>query len=160
MSEKGYKYWSDLLNDKFDTEQELFAAEKAYRDREQAKKEKELNLSKQKKQLADEISKQKKQLADEISECDKKIDEALKELESAKAECAKILEESNQQVEKILKTAREKVKSARTAKCDKITEFSNKFGCYTVYYTGDRAAKEIKRLDGEFNAILNSLFSF
>ena len=149
MSEKGYKYWSDLLNDKFDTEQELFAAEKAYRDREQAKKEKELNLSKQ-----------KKQLADEISECDKKIDEALKELESAKAECAKILEESNQQVEKILKTAREKVKSAREAKYDKITEFSNKFGGYTVYYTGDRVAKEIKRLDGEFNAILNSLLSF
>ena len=106
------------------------------------------------------MAKQEKQRADEGCECDKRSDEALKEVESAKAECAKILEESNQQVEKILKTAREKVKSAREAKYDKITEFSNKFGGYTVYYTGDRAAKEIKRLDGEFNAILNSLLSF
>lgn len=146
------KYWSDVCNDKFDTEEELLAAEKALQDAEKEKKEKEAT-----------ISKQKKQLANEIAECDNAIDEAFANREEVKKKCAEILENSNKQVEELLKEANDAINKAKTSKYDKIAEFNNKFGSpYTVSYTGEKAEKEFKRLQNElsnYGTIFDSLIS-
>lgn len=106
------KYYSDVLNKIYDTEEELVEAEKAFerekKDREAAKEAGEAAIS-----VAKEV-----------------LDKVAKEYELAKDKAAEILDTSNKEVEKIMKDAEDAYKKAEEAYFRALWDQKKKFGTY------------------------------
>ncbi len=132
------KFYSDVLNKFFDTASECSEAEETYKLQKQ-------EIEKQKKEQQALISKDKKELSDNIRLAEDNLAKAYEEYELAKDEAKKILEESNQKVLDLLNPAKEEIKKCQKARYDAISKFNQKYGAYTVQYTGDKAFQELKR---------------
>ena len=132
------KYYSDIVNKVFDSEEECVNAEKEFNEKKEA-------AEAERKAKAALVSKEKKELSDAVEAAESKLSKAYEEYDLAKEEVKKILEESNQKALDILNPAKEAIREAQKERYTAISEFNKKYGIYTAQYTGDRAFKEFKR---------------
>ena len=142
------RYYSDKLEKLFENEEDLSKAEKEF-DEMQAKKEKEKQ----------ELLASKKEMATAIEKANETIEEARENYAKVYDEAEKIVKKAKEEAENILKPAREKIKEAQYAKYNAVKAFNQKYGPYTVSYTGEKAYNEFKRNSDWFNHIIRELFS-
>lgn len=152
------KYYSDITEKVYNTEEELKAAEKEVLD----KKEQE---EKNKKALAEKntaVSAKKKELSTEIRKQEDAINEAYKELEEARKKANEILAEARKRANAVVKTASDKLDEETQKRRDLITSWNKEFGPYTVTYTGERAEEEYRRTLHRIKSMFesNPFFSF
>lgn len=145
------KFYSEILNKLFDSEEEVKTAEDSYR-----KEQEEKEAKKKAEALA--VSKEKKELALAIDEAESNLNKAYDEYEEAKAEVKKILDESNKQMLEIITPAKKKIEEAQKAKFKAIADFNSKFGVYTTQYSGDRAYKEFNRAKSWINDMFDKIW--
>lgn len=136
-------FYSDVLDDYFDTEKECQNAEKAYEEKQKA-----IEVKK------NEVSKQKKELADAIDEADKELNAAYSNLELIYTQANDILKEAREEANKLVSDGKAKLKEAQQKKFDAVSNFNKKFGVYTTQYSGERALEELRRA----NSWLNDIF--
>ena len=141
------KYYSEVLHKNFDTVKELEAAEKA-----EAKKQEEA-----KEELV-KVTNEKKAMAKKVEDASEALQEAYNKYDLAKEDVAKIIAEAKLEIEEILKPAKEAIKEAQKNRYDAIAEFSNKYGKYSVVYTGDKAYQEMQRARRYMDNIFKNSF--
>lgn len=144
------KYYSEILDKAFDTEEECFKAEQQHKD--MLAKQKQETQKTEKNQ-----SKAKKELADKVKQAEKNLDQAKKEYNQAEDKVAEILERSNKEITEILTAAKKKVAEAERLKRDALLAFNKEFGAYTKVYTGEQAIEEFNRA---WSKISNPFFTF
>lgn len=151
------KFYSDLLNTYFDTQEDAEQAEA------------EFKVPTVDKSPAEEPKNEKKALAKKISELDDKVAQAQAEYEKRKdivvklyeeklAEAKKIVKEAEEDALKILKEEKKKVNDAVSERYSAICEFTDKYGCYTKQYSGKRAYEEFVKYMNEFDNIFKTGF--
>lgn len=140
------KYFSEETGKYYDSEKECLEAEKNQKNLIE-KKNKDLSL-------------QKRDLAKKIEEADNKVSQANSEYRVKKDEASKILDEAREKAQKILTEASDKIKIAEQEKINAIKEFNDKFGAYSVTYTGKKASEEIERMTDRFDRLFRNLFWF
>lgn len=166
-------FYSEILDKYFDSKRECREAEIQH-DAEQrtlkaaaeAEKVKQDELNQKRKAELDAVSKEKKALSDAIDEAKQKVTEAEQEYELAcdayKKRVAEAKEAYNKTVEEAKETllvpAVNKTKEAQQAKYEAVKAFNDKFGTYTVKYTGDQAYNEMMKTMREFNKIFNNFW--
>lgn len=133
-------YYSEKLNKAFNTEEECLAAEASFEEKAKAK------------QL--EISKDKKGLADAIEKADEALSEAYQSYDIAYEESKKIIQEAIDKITKLLSPAREKIRTCQQEKYKAISDFTTKYGVYKRVYSSEKAYNELKR----FNSLFGHLF--
>lgn len=131
------KYYSEKLNKNYDTVEALEEAEKAAEEK------------------ALSVSAEKKALSKNIDAAEKALDKAYRDYDTAKEEAQKIINEAYDKAKEILTPAKEAVQEAQKARYNAISEFSDKYGCYTTVLTGSKAYDEFKRAVDTFD-YLNS----
>lgn len=137
-------YYSEKLEELFDSPESLELAESEY-DKEQQEKE----------QIEKDKKAEKKRLAKLIEDAEADIDKARDELVEVKAEALKIVESTEKTVDKMLKEAEDNISEAQQRRYELIKTFNEKFGTYTKTYTGNDAYNEFMR-----NAnLISSLFN-
>ena len=143
------KFYSEVLDKLFDSEEEVTTAETEYNEslvrQEEAKK---------------KVSKEKKALADEIEKADAELDKAYKYYEDAKQEVLLRKKNVDEECQSIMKEAKEYLKDAQANKLRLVEQFAEKFGSYSVSYTGDRAQKEMNRHLSWFDDLINHFWWF
>ena len=148
------KYFSEVTNKYYDSEQECLEAEKKF---EEEKKKSELAIAEKK----SAISKRKKELSDSITLSDKKVEYAYKELETARTEADKIVKEAREKANSLVKEAVKKVEAETSERAKQIAKFNEEFGPYTVTYTGNMAEEEYNRIIHRINEMFDfSPFNF
>lgn len=140
-------YYSEKLEELFDSPESLELAESEY-DKEQQEKE----------QIEKDKKAEKKRLAKLIEDTEADIDKARDELVEVKAEALKLVESTEETVNKMLKDAEDKITEAQERRYEAIKNFNEKFGTYTKTYTGDEAYNEFKRNADLFELIFNRIF--
>jgi len=177
-------FYSEVLNKYFDNKRECREAEiQYYVDQKRAKQE-ELDAKRkaeeeakakeeaaakeeeQRKEALNLISKEKKELSKAIEDAGAKVIEAENEYELAYTAFQKKVVEAKEAYDKAIAEAREstiipastKVNDAKKEKYEAVKAFNNKFGTYTVKYTGEQAYKEMQQTINEFNKIFNSIW--
>lgn len=142
------KYYSEVLDDKFDTEEELLKAEEEYKTLQQSKKEK-----------ADKeralVSKEKKASADIIKKAEDEVSVAQEKFNAAKKEAQEILDEARKQAEDIIRSSSKELSVAQEKRYRALRDFNEKFGPYTVSYTGEKAYNEFKKAVDYFNDLFD-----
>ena len=155
------KYYSDKLDQVFDTPEALEEAEAAictcnrvddnFDDK---------NLNKCECKCKEEAKlPTKKQLAADVDAAEEKLRDAYAEYEVAKAQVEELSKTYLESVEAILTPAKEAVKNAEQARYDAIRKFNESFGAYQTVLTGDRAAKEMIRAINEINSMNRKVFN-
>jgi len=134
------KYFSELLNKNFDTVEELQAAET----------EKNAEIAKS--------TNEKKAMAKKVEETEAELKKAYDNYELAKQEASKIAEEANKKIADLLNPAKEAIYDAQQNRYNAISEFSDKYGKYSVIYTGDRAFQEMQRMKKHMDNILTQIW--
>lgn len=128
------KFYSEKLEKFFDTEAECKEAEV-----------KADEMEKEKKNLADVKSNERKQYAKVIEEADKILDEEYTKYEEVKKHVIELKKKCDEECEKLLLDAKKELKAAQDKKFAAVQQFNEKFGPYTISYTGDKALKEMRR---------------
>ena len=141
------KYYSEVLHKTFDTEKELLAAEKE-----------ELKKQEEEKAELTKISNDKKAMAKKVEEADEKLQEAYANYDLAKEEISKIIEETNNKINEISEPALKAIRDAQKNKYDAITDFSQKYGKYSVVYTGEKAYQEMQRTKRYIDSLLKNFW--
>jgi len=136
------RYYSDVTNKFYDNEKDLHEAE-----------DKVLAEKKQ-------TSLDKKNLSKKIDETETALTLAYEDYDKAKAEVKKILEESNIKCQKILEEANNKINEAKATNTKALKEFTDKYGTYTVTYTGEKAQQEWQRHLKYFDKIFRDFWLF
>lgn len=157
------KYYSEIIEEFFDSEEELKHAEEVYDEKAvTVKKEPEKIRDAQNKITKDEsdVSKQKKELANKIDEADDNLRKAEEAYDLAQEEAKSIMQKARKEVSEIINPAADAVREAQKSKLHAIQDFNNKFGKYSVIYTGDKAYAEWRRSRSLFDDFFNSLSSF
>ena len=90
-------------------------------------------------------SKDRKQYAKKIEEADKALEEEYAKYEEAKKKIIQLKKKCDEECEKILLDAKKELKVAQDKKFAAVQKFNEKFGPYTISYTGDKALKEMRR---------------
>ena len=124
------KFYSEKLEKFFDSEAECKKAE-------------EENLNKSEIEKVD--SKDRKIYAKVIEEADKALEEEYAKYEEAKKKIIQLKKKCDEECEKILLDAKKELKVAQDKKFAAVQKFNEKFGPYTISYTGDKALKEMRR---------------
>lgn len=139
------KVYSDIIpNGVFDTEEACLEAEAKYQKEQEEKKA----------QLATKessISKQKKELSKAIEDADAKLTEAYDHLTSVKREADEAILKARREAHERIKEAEDLVTEAYQQKYQAISQFNEKFGDFTMRYTGRRANEEFKRIMEQFD---------
>lgn len=128
------KFYSEKLEKFFDTEKECADAELNFEKEE-----------KEKKDLAEVKSNERKQYAKLIEEADKMLDEEYSKYEDVKKKIVELKKKCDEECEKLLVDAKKELKQAQDKKFSAVQKFNEKFGPYTISYTGDKALKEMRR---------------
>lgn len=136
------KYYSDVTNKFYEKEEDLHKAED--------------NVLAEKKQT----SLDKKNLSKKIEETENALALAYEDYDKAKAEVKKILEESNIKCQKILQEANDKITKAKLTNTKAVREFTDKYGTYTVTYTGKKAQEEWERHLKYFDKVFRDFWLF
>lgn len=146
------KYYSEKLNEMFDTPEALEAAEKAV-----ASKKKKKAAVEEKPVENTEVA-TRKQLAADVESAEEKVKTAYADYETAKAKVEELSKEYLAAVDAILEPAKKAVKDAEKARYEAIKKFNENFGAYQVTYTGGRAAEEMVKAINNINARANKIF--
>lgn len=159
------KYYSEKLNEVFDTPEALEAAENAVKKscKHKSCTKTDVNNLNNKCDCKD-ASKNvegptKKQLAANVDEAEEKLKAAYAEYEVAKKQIEELSKTYLESVEAILTPAKEAVKKAEQERYAAIRKFNESFGAYQVTLTGDRAAKEMMRAINEMNSMQRKVFN-
>ena len=136
------KYYSEILDQKFDTEKELLKAEREHEKAESVKKE---GIASAKAETA--VSKEKKILSDAVTKAEEELAVAYDELDVANQKVKTLSKEYLKQVDSILEPAKKKVKEAQENKYEAIKSFNEKFGPFRTIYTGQKAIDEFSRIN-------------
>ena len=166
-------FYSEALDKYFECEKECRKAELQYmldkQEKEKKAKEAEQLAKKaeeEKKEAVALASKEKKELADAIESAKTKITDAENALDLARESYYKKVAEAKEAYDKAVNDAREsillpavnKVKDAKKERYEAVQKFNDKFGTYTVKYTGEQAYNEMMKTVKEFNKIFNDLW--
>lgn len=122
------KFYSESLNQLFDTEQALKTAES------------DAAIKRA------EVSKSKKALAERVEASENSLKKAYKEFELAKKHSQELIDETAKKVAELMEEANNKIKEAEKVRRDAIKTFTDKFGSYTKTYSGKDADEEFERL--------------
>lgn len=141
------KYYSEVLNSYFNTEKECLEAEKNRKvrvaeDRQEAKE--------------NSLQKEKKEAAKKVEQAEAALSEAYDELQLAKQRAGEIMQEAKTQCAEMISRASKKVNEKEGEKLIAIRNFNERFGVYSKVYTGEKASKEMARV----NNLLNNWFDF
>lgn len=157
------KYYSDKLDQVFDTPEALEEAEAAVctcnkvDDNFDDKNLKNL-ASKTKDTEVNKIP-SKKQLAADVDAADAKVKDAYAEYEVAKKQIEELSKTYLESVDAILTPAKEAVKKAEEERYSAIRKFNTYYGAYQTVLTGDRAAQEMIRAINEINSIQRKIWN-
>ena len=154
------KYYSERLDEVFDTEEELRLAEATLPEA-QGKCDgdcdncKDPCYSSDEDDLpADSIKKEslptKKELADAVQKCDSDLKEAYNLYSVAEKKVEELSKKYLEEVDAILKPAKRAVRSAEEKKFEAVKRFNDIYGVYRVSYTGEKAAEEFNRAIDRF----------
>lgn len=159
------KYYSEKLNEVFDTPEALEAAENAIKKscKHRSCTKTDVNNLNDKCDCKD-ASKNvegptKKQLAANVDAAEENLKAAYAEYEVAKKQIEELSKTYLESVEAILTPAKEAVKKAEQERYAAIRKFNESFGAYQVTLTGDRAAKEMMRAINEMNSMQRKVFN-
>jgi hypothetical protein len=159
------KYYSEKLNELFDTPEALEAAENAVKKscKHKGCTKTDVNNLNDKCDCKD-ASKNvegptKKQLAANVDAAEENLKTAYAEYEVAKKQVEELSKTYLESVEAILTPAKEAVKKAEQERYAAIRKFNESFGAYQVTLTGDRAAKEMMRAINEMNSVQRKVFN-
>lgn len=147
--EKTMKFYSEKLNEVFDTVEELQSAEKS-----KSKKKKAPVV-----ESKEETTPSRKDLAANIEAAEKKLADAYAEYEVSKKQVEELSKTYLESVSKILTPAKEAVKKAEQDKYEAIRTFNESFGAYQQVLTGDKAAKEMVRAINEINSLSRKIWN-
>lgn len=158
------KYFSELTNKTYNTEDECLKAEHSYK-KEQKRIQDEIEKAVAEKKAKDEaIQASKKELAKAIEEAKAEVDEATAVYDAAKEKAKEILNDANKKINSLLEAAKDKVKTAEQKKYEAIAAFNKKFGPYTTKLTGTEAANEynktIKIINDSIHDFWNRFWKF
>lgn len=158
------KYYSDKLDQVFDTPEALEEAEAAdvctcnkVDDNFDDKNLK--NIGSKVKDTAVNKIPSKKQLAADVDDADAKVKDAYAEYEVAKKQIEGLSKTYLESVDAILTPAKEAVKKAEEERYEAIRKFNTYYGAYQTVLTGDRAAKEMIRAINEINSIQRKIWN-
>ena len=145
------KFYSEKLNQMFDTPEQLEQAEATTTTKRKGRK------------LTDEPAKEaqptKKQLAAEVEAADEAVKAAYVDYESAKAKVEELSKQYLDQVNSIIEPAKKAIKDAEQKRYDAIRRFNETFGAYQVTYTGARAADELLKAITSLNSRANRFYT-
>lgn len=127
------KYYSDKTKKFYDTEDECIKGEELFD-----------SYKRQSSSL-------KKKLSKAVEDAETKLNESYDKYKEAKEEASKIVKEAEDKANAIINEAKEKINSAQKEKADALKNFNDKFGTYTVTYTGEDAVKEFNRASDWIN---------
>ena len=150
------KYYSDILDEFFETEEQCKKAESEClenmvppEDEESCDEccvcEKSIPCDECKVEEKKETAPTKKDLADRVQKCEEKVKEAYALYSVAEKKVNELSKQYLEEVGKILSPAEKAVKDAEAEKCQAIKDFNDSYGVYRVSYTGARAAEEFNR---------------
>lgn len=149
------KFYSEVLNNYYNTEKECVEAEKEYRKK--AEKEKMLKEEKEK-----NLQREKKEAAKKVEDAEAALSEAYDRFKLEKQNAEELLAKAKAAYSETLEKAAADVKEKERKKLEAVKEFNDHFGVYSKIYTGEKASKEVARisdlLDGWFN--YNTLRNF
>jgi len=166
-------FYSEVLDKYFDDEKECTKAEVQYQldkqDKERAaleeKKKAELAEVKRNEELA-ATSKEKKALSDAIEKSEVALTDAQNEYRTAcekyKEEVRRLKSEYINSVKKLedelIKPTMDVVKECQEKKYEALKNFNDRFGTYTVKYTGEKAYNEMRKTIDFMNNIFNNFW--
>ncbi len=127
------KYYSEVLEKAFDTVEEL---EKAEKEKKQLDAEAETKKN--------EISKAKKLAAEAVQSAEKEVDDAQENLKEVRA-----------QARELLKEAYNKLSIAQEHRFNALKKFTEDYGPYKTYYTGEKAYNEFQKALSYFDNMFN-----
>lgn len=150
------RYYSDLLDEFFETEEQCKTEEAKHIEKMEAPEEPscegctEGNCSECDATKTPEVSGQekkeptKKDLADKVQACEEKLKEAREMYSIAEQKVSDLSKKYLDEVNSILDPAKKAVQDAEVAKYNAIKEFNDSYGVYRVSYTGAKAAEELR----------------
>ena len=141
------KYYSEVVNKLFDSQEELESAEKA------AKEQKEKEAVE--KAL---VSKEKKACADIVKATESSVDDAREKYNAAKKEAQEIISKAYAEARSILSEASKELSAAQEKRYEALKSFNAKYGPYTMSYTGEKAYNEWKKAVESFNTFFDRFF--
>lgn len=141
------KFYSEKLDQLFDTLEELQSAESVN----SKKKSKKVVVEEPVVEKQPEIP-TKKQLAAAVEAADEAVKEAYANYETAKAHAEELSKKYLAEVNAILDPAEKAVKEAEQKRYEAIRNFNNSYGAYQVTYTGARAADELVKAINSLNS--------
>ena len=152
------KFYSEKLNQVFDTPEQLEEAEKNVKSVSKKRAIKE-QVSQE---VVDTQTPTKKQLAADVEAADDKLKEAYANYEAARTRVEELSKKYLEETKEILDPAAKAVKDAEKARYAAIRKFNDSFGAYQVTYTGARAADEMLKAINNLNerSLLKNLFWF
>lgn len=141
------KYLSEVLNKVFDSEEELKEAEaKAAEEKEKEAAEKAL------------VSKEKKEYANAIQKVDEEVAKKQEAFLDARKQAQKILSDAQAEANKIVRAASKELSEAQEKRFEALKAFNEKFGPYSISYTGEKAYNEFKKTLDWFNSFFDFIF--
>lgn len=152
------KFYSEMLDKYFDREEDCIKAETLEKERLEKENQPKIEISEF--ENTNTVSKQKKELAKAVEDADVELSEAYTNLELAKKEASKMIAEARVKAKDIVSPAEQKLYDAYEKKYKAIAEFNDKFGTYSMIYTGNRAAQEFGRVKNELSNIYRDFFNF
>lgn len=150
------KYYSEILDEVFDTPEELKQAENACKDKD------ECDIASEEKEAVEKTL-SKKELADKVAKCDETLTEAYKLLSVAEKKAEELSKEYLEKVDALMGEANNRVKEAEKARYIAIKNFNDAYGVYKVSYSGSKAAEELERAWSRFansRSWLDDLFKY
>lgn len=158
------KYYSELTNKTYNTEDECLNAEASFKKEQKRIQDEIAKAVAEKKAKEEAIQANKKELAKSIEEATKEVEEATSIYNAAKEKAKGILNEANKKANAILEAASDKVKEAEHKRYEAISAFNKKFGPYTTTLTGTKAADEynktIKAMNESISNFWNKFWKF
>lgn len=142
------KYYSEELDQFFDSEKDLRKAEEECLNENSGEYDDECDLKDSViKELDEKLSntKSKKELADDVEKSDEALKEARELYDIAEQQVQELSKEYLAKVDDIMKEAKDRLKKAETDRYNAIKAFNDSYGVYRVTYTGTKAAEDLKR---------------
>lgn len=161
------KFYSEKLEQLFDTEEELKAAEGKKKRKSCASTckssctacEDACKESCTEKAQAVEKQPSRKVLSANIDAAETKVAEAHNAYNEAKAKISELSKKYIEDVAAIENEARKVVEEAEAARAEAIQEFNKYYGTYSAFYTGDRAEQELQRALNSMNTIADKMWA-
>lgn len=144
------KFYSEKLDQMFDSMEELQAAEAP-----KTRKKKATVVANE--TPVAETAPSRKQLAAAVETAEEAVKEAYVNYESAKVKVEELSKKYLAEVNAILEPAQKAVKDAEKVRYEAIRKFNDSYGAYQVTYTGARAADEMMKAISYMNSRANSL---